>query len=89
MAKLPPFQIAASTPPATQHPPAPSRLDPADVSLLSVYARVYCAYLDRPARRLLLYRFYKCAAVPLELSSVVLCVGTCAQACMLLWQDAG
>jgi hypothetical protein len=60
VAKLPPFQIAASTPPATQHPPAPSRLDPADVSLLSVYARVYCAYLDRPARRLLLYRFYKC-----------------------------
>ncbi len=59
--KLPPFQIAASTPPETASPPAPSRLDPADVALLSLYGRVYCAYTDRPAQRLLLYRFYKCA----------------------------
>lgn len=58
VAKLPPFQIAASTPAATPSPPAASRLDPADISLLTMYGRVYCAYLNRPARRLLLYRFY-------------------------------
>ncbi len=57
-AKLPPFQIAASTPTGTTTPPAVSRLEPADVALLTMYSRVYCAYVDRHARRLLLYRFY-------------------------------
>ena len=61
--KLAPFQIGASTPSAQPAPPAASVLDPADITLLTAYQRVYCAYCDRPARRLLLYRFYKDAVI--------------------------
>lgn len=63
LVKLPPFQIAASTPGATPAPPAASRLDPASVRLLAAYGRAYCAFLDRPGLRLLLYRLFKDAVV--------------------------
>ena len=33
-------------------------LDARDVHLMTLYGRVYCAYLDVQAGRLLLYRFY-------------------------------
>ncbi|KAK9835222.1 hypothetical protein WJX81_006819 [Elliptochloris bilobata] len=63
LVKLPPFQIAASTPGATPAPPAASRLDPAAVRLLALYGRAYCAFLDRPGRRVLLYRLFRDAVV--------------------------
>ena len=56
--KLPPFQISAVTPAGTNTPPASSRLDPNDVWILVLYARIHCAYLDRAARKLHLYSFY-------------------------------
>lgn len=57
--KLPPFQIGASTPGASSAPPAQSRLDPNDVVLLNLYSRAYCAYIDRPNKKLHLYLFFK------------------------------
>ena len=63
LVKLPPFQIAASTPGATPAPPAASRLDPKAVKLLALYGRAYAAFLDRPGRRLLLYRLFRDAVV--------------------------
>jgi len=63
VAKLPPFQIAAASPGATPAPPAASRLDPACVRLLTLYGRPYCAFADRPGRRLLLYRLFRDAVV--------------------------
>jgi hypothetical protein len=59
--KLPPFQIGASTPGASSAPPARSRLDPNDVVLLNLYSRAYCAYIDRPNKKLHLYLFFKSA----------------------------
>ena len=56
--KLPPFQIAATTPTVGMNPPAMPRLNTRDVHLMTLYGRVYCAYLDVQAGRLLLYRFY-------------------------------
>ena len=56
--KLPPFQIAASTPSVSGSPPAMPKLDARDVHLVTLYGRVYCAYLDAQAGRLLMYRFY-------------------------------
>lgn len=58
MTKLPPFQIAASKPAVSGSPPAMPQLDARDVHLVTLYGRVYCAYLDAQAGRLLLYRFY-------------------------------
>lgn len=53
--RMPPFQIGAAAG-SGGAPPAP---DPAAVSILTMYARVYCTVLDRRERRLSLYRFYK------------------------------
>eukprot|EP00884_Botryococcus_braunii_P003056 jgi/Botrbrau1/12751/Bobra.67_1s0110.1 len=65
--KLPPFQIGASTPGASSMPPAQSRLDPDDVVLLNLYSRAYCAYIDRPNKKLYLYLFFKDAIVPQQM----------------------
>ena len=56
--KLPPFQIAASKPAASGGPPAMPQLDARDVHLVTLYGRVYCAYLEAQSSRLLMYRFY-------------------------------
>lgn len=37
-------------------------LDARDVHLMTLYGRVYCAYLDVQAGKLLLYRFYSYAS---------------------------
>lgn len=34
------------------------QLDARDVHLVTLYGRVYCAYLDAQAGKLLMYRFY-------------------------------
>ena len=61
--KLPPFQIAASNSPAKADPSAAMpHLDAQDVHLMTLYGRVYCAYLDVQAGKLLLYRFYSYAS---------------------------
>ena len=61
--KLPPFQIAASNSSAKADPSAAMpHLDARDVHLMTLYGRVYCAYLDVQAGKLLLYRFYSYAS---------------------------
>ncbi|KAK9823149.1 hypothetical protein WJX72_000636 [[Myrmecia] bisecta] len=61
--KLPPFQIAATTPQDSARAPPLSHLDPDDIRLMTMYGRIYCSYIDRREQRLYLYRFYKDAVM--------------------------
>ena len=73
--KLPPFQIAASNSPAKADPSAAMpHLDARDVHLMTLYGRVYCAYLDVQAGKLLLYRFYSYASYPAHNGCCEICL---------------
>lgn len=58
--KLPPFQLGPSASQQASPKSGPSqRVSPQDVTVLTIYGRIYCAHIDRQHKRLLLYRFFK------------------------------
>ena len=72
--KLPKFELPAPSATAGR-----SSIGPDSVRLLAVYGRLFCAHIDREARTLVLYRFYRDALLrqhsfPLPSASVAISV---------------
>ncbi len=63
--QLPPFQAAQGRQGGAPGAPTP-RLDPDNVAIANLYSRIYCAILDPNEQKLVLYRFFKCAPLPLS-----------------------
>ncbi|KAL3156053.1 hypothetical protein ABBQ32_013041 [Trebouxia sp. C0010 RCD-2024] len=62
--KLPPFQLGPSASQQASPKSGPSqRVSSQDIRILTIYGRIYCAHIDHPHKRLVLYRFFKDAVV--------------------------
>jgi len=61
--RLPPFQVAAHGPLVGSPGAPPPRLEAADVTIATLYSRIYCIVFDPTEQKLVLYRFFKDGAV--------------------------
>lgn len=63
--RLPPFQVAAHGPLVGSPGAPPPRLEAADVTIATLYSRIYCIVFDPTEQKLVLYRFFKYPPPPL------------------------